>query len=173
MTETALTVLLVLTVAVAAVMDVRTRRIPNVLTLSALGVALALRALLGWPALGAGLLGAGVALALLLPLFAMGGVGGGDAKLLVAVGGFLGLGGFITAVLATAVFGGVMAVAYATRRGVILPLLLNTGGLFKYVVTAGHGGERRTKESPGAVTLPYGVAIAAGTLFAIWYGGVV
>jgi hypothetical protein len=74
----------------------------------------------------------------------MGGVGGGDAKLLVAVGAFLGPKGLLVAVLATAVFGGVMSLAWSVRRGVILPMLMNTGGLLKYVFTAGRSGERVT-----------------------------
>jgi prepilin peptidase CpaA len=165
------TAALVAVVLIGAVVDARSRRIPNGLTATAVVMALALRALVGSGALVDGLLGAALALALLVPLFAMGGVGGGDAKLLVAVGAFLGPKGFIVAVLATAVTGGLMSLAYAVRRGVILPLLLHTGGLLKYVFTGGRGGERRTLESPGALSIPYGVAIAAGALFALWYGG--
>jgi prepilin peptidase CpaA len=151
--------------------DVRTRRIPNPLTMTALLMALALRALMGAESVSDGLLGAGAGLAILLPLFAMGGVGGGDAKLLVAVGAFLGPKGLFVAVLATAVVGGVMSLAWSVRRGVILPTLMNTGGLLKYVFTAGRSGERATLESPGTVSVPYAIAIAAGTLFALWYGG--
>jgi prepilin peptidase CpaA len=161
---------LVMVVAVAVWTDVRKRRIPNALTATALILALGLRAALGSGALLDGFLGAGLALVVLLPLFAMGGVGGGDAKLLIAVGAFLGPQQLFVALLATAVAGGVIAVAYAIRRGVVLPLILNTGGLVKYVVTLGHGGERTTRTSAGAVNIPYAVAIAAGTLFSIWYG---
>jgi prepilin peptidase CpaA len=166
-----LSLALIVVVLIAVWTDVRTRRIPNGLTATAVVMALVLRALLDAGAVVDGLMGAGIALAVLLPLFALGGVGGGDAKLLVAVGAFLGPHGFFVAGLATAVAGGVMALAWSARRGVILPVLLNTGGLLKYVFTAGRSGERATLESPGAVSVPYGVAIAAGTLFALWYGG--
>jgi prepilin peptidase CpaA len=171
MTENALAAMLAAVVLLAAVTDARTRRIPNALTVTALLAALALRALLGGAALADGLTGAGVALLLLLPLFALGGVGGGDAKLLVAVGAFLGLDAFLVALLATAVAGGAMALVYSVRRGVVIPLLLNTGALVKYVFTAGRAGERPSPEMPGVGAVPYGVAIAAGTLFALWYGG--
>jgi prepilin peptidase CpaA len=166
----ALDVTLIATVLVGVWTDVRTRRIPNGLTIAALLAALALRAVFGLAALLDGVLGAGLALALLLPLFALGGVGGGDAKLLVAVGAFLGPGGFLVALLVTAVAGGIISVVYAVRRGVILPVLLNTRGLLKYVFTAGRGGERVTLETQGALSIPYGVAIAAGAIFAVWYG---
>jgi prepilin peptidase CpaA len=132
----ALHVALIGVVMVGVWTDVRTRRIPNALTITALLAALALRALLGGPALVDGLLGAGAAMVLLLPLFALGGVGGGDAKLLIAVGAFLGPGGFLVAALATAIAGGLMALAWSVRRGVILPVLMNTGGLLKYVFSA-------------------------------------
>jgi prepilin peptidase CpaA len=162
---------LVVVLAVATWSDVRTRRIPNVLTLSAFVFALVVRSVAGLDVLADGLLGAGLALCLLLPLFAMGGVGGGDAKLLTAVGAFLGVHGLLVALLATAIAGGVLALVFAVRRGVILPVLLNTGGLMKYVFTLGRAGERVQLQVPGTLSVPYGAAIAAGACFALWYGG--
>jgi prepilin peptidase CpaA len=167
MSTAAVVVMIMLT---GAWLDIRTRRIPNWLTLSAVVAALGLRVLVGGSALLDGVLGLGLAFALLLPLFAMGGLGGGDAKLLMAAGAFLGPKGFVVALLATALVGGLMSVVHAARKGVIVPALLNTGGLLKYVVTAGRSGERTTLATPGALSVPYGVAIAAGTLFALWYG---
>lgn len=163
----ALVVIMVLGVWV----DVRTRRIPNGLTATAVVMALALRAVLGAGPLIDGLLGAGLALVLLVPLFALGGVGGGDAKLLVAVGAFLGPHGFLIALLATAIAGGLLSAAYAAQRGVILPVLLNTKELLRYVFTAGRSGERTTLQAPGTLSIPYGIAIAVGALFALWYEG--
>jgi prepilin peptidase CpaA len=161
---------LVCAVFLAAVTDVSNRRIPNIVTAGALVVALLLRAGMGYSEFLHGVLGIVAAVAILIPLFAMGGVGGGDAKLLIAVGAFLGPKGFIVALLATAIAGGIMAATYATQRGVILPALLNTRGLLTWVVTGGRRGERTTLQMEGAVSVPYGVAIAVGTLFALWYG---
>ncbi|HSK18061.1 MAG TPA: prepilin peptidase [Longimicrobiales bacterium] len=165
----ALSLTLLAVVLAAMWTDVRFRRIPNGLTVTALVAALVLRLILGATALLDGMLGAGLALVLVMPLFALGGVGGGDAKLLVAVGAFLGPKGFLVALLATAIAGGVMSLAWTARRGVILPALLNTRGLLKYVITAGRRGERTTLAMPGAVSIPYGVAIAAGAIFALWF----
>lgn len=170
MTDKGLTILLVLVVLVAAAIDFRERRIPNALTLTAVVVALGIRALAGSDPFLGGALGAGIAFVVMLPLFAMGGVGGGDAKLLVAVGAFLGPSGFVVAMLASAIAGGLLAAVYSIRRGVILPMLLDTGGLLRYMLTFGRAGERTSKDAAGAVTVPYGVAIAAGTLFAIYWG---
>jgi prepilin peptidase CpaA len=163
--------LLVGAVALAAGFDLRSRRIPNLLTAGGLITALVLRAFLGGGALGAGLLGAGIALAIVLPLFAMRGVGGGDAKLLIMVGAFLGPAGFIVALLATAVVGGVMSAVATVRAGVLVPVVLNTGGVLKWVFTFGRRGERTTLVSPGAVSVPYGVAIAIGSVVALYIGG--
>ncbi len=129
-----------------------------------LAAALALRALPGPDPVLPGLAGAGIALAFGLPLFALRGLGGGDVKLLAAVGAFLGPGRLITALLAAGVAGGVLAVAVALRRGVLLPALLGTGGLLRRWATLGRAGERRTLASPGAITVPYGVAIAVGAV---------
>ena len=148
--------------------DVRTRRIPNALTVGGLFVALLLRAPLGGPAMLAGLGGAGLALALSLPLFALGGLGGGDAKLLVAAGAFLGPQGLLTAALAAGILGGLMAVVTIVRRSVWLPVLLNCRDLLINLVTLGRAGERPSLDSPGAVKIPYGVAISLGTLVA-WF----
>lgn len=159
---------LALLVVTAAVWDVRTRRIPNVLTVSGLAVALALQSFAGWGGVSQGLLGAGLALLILLPLFATGGVGGGDAKLLVAVGAFLGPASFLVALACTAIVGGIMALIAATRRGVVLPAVLNTGGLVKYGLSAGRTGQLPSVMGRDVVRIPYGVAIAIGSLSG-WY----
>jgi prepilin peptidase CpaA len=164
-------VALLVLMGLAALLDLRSRRIPNAITVVGLLVALALRATLGLAALGAGLAGAGVALAVVLPLFALRGMGGGDAKLLIMAGAFLGVEGFFVALLATFICGGIMSVFAAARRGVILPLLLNTFGLAFWLVTLGRRGERLMPESAGALKVPYGVAIALGAVVALFIGG--
>jgi prepilin peptidase CpaA len=162
---------LLLTVVLAAVLDLRSRRIPNLVTASAFLIALVVRSLIGFDALGAGLLGALLGFAVVFPLFAMRGIGGGDAKLVIAVGAFLGPSGMVVALLATALAGGVMSLAAAARSGVVLPALYNSGGLIKWVFTLGRHGERTTLLAPGVVSVPYGVAIAAGTMVALFLRG--
>jgi len=157
--------------ALAAVSDVRMRRIPNALTATALLLALLLRALPGHPTFLDGLLGAALAFVIVLPLFAMRGVGGGDAKMLIMAGAFLGPRGFLVALLVTAIVGGVMSVAAAARGGVLLPALFNARGLATWVLSAGRRGERTTLSSPGVVSVPYGVAIAIGSAVALYLGG--
>jgi hypothetical protein len=59
--------------------------------------------------------------------------------------------------------------ALAARRGVLLPVLLNTRELGIWLLTLGRKGERVKLGSPGAVAFPFGVAIAIGSL-AVWFG---
>jgi prepilin peptidase CpaA len=156
---------------IAALSDWRSRRIPNPLILSALVLALGLRLVIGAGIFVQGVLGLGLAFAIMLPLFAVRGVGGGDAKLMMVVGAFLGPKGLIVALLSTALVGGVMSLIAALRGGMLLPVLFNTGGLFRWMVTFGRRGERTTLLSPGVLSVPYGVAIAVGSIFALYYGG--
>jgi prepilin peptidase CpaA len=162
---------LVALVGYAAWTDLRSRRIPNRLTLGILGCGLLLRAVEGLGSLSAGLLGAGLGLALAVVLFGLGAVGGGDGKLLIGVGAFLGHERFVGALLLIGVLGGLLGLVEAVRRGVILPAALNAAGMVRRWATFGRSGEARTVDSPGAVTVPYGVAIAAGTIVWWFWGG--
>jgi prepilin peptidase CpaA len=157
--------------AIAACLDVRTGRIPNVLTLGGLISGLLLQAFAGIDALAHGVLGAGLALLVALPFFAARALGGGDAKLLVVVGAFMGEGRLVGALLLIAVLGGVIAIIEAVRRGVIVPVVLNSVDMMKRWATFGHKGTQRSLSSPGAVSIPYGVAIALGAIVWWFWGG--
>src|SRR5207302_1599656 len=81
----------VLVALVGAVTDVRSARIPNRLTYTALLAALPLRtALLGLSGLKSGAIGMLVAGGLFLLLYMLGAMGGGDMKLMAAVGAWVG-----------------------------------------------------------------------------------
>jgi len=152
----------------AAGTDLRTGRIPNKLTGAGLAAAFLLLAPSGPAALWGGVAGAALAFALTFPLFVARAMGGGDVKLLAVAGAFLGTGRVVPALLATALAGGVLALAEAGRRGVLLPVLFRSRQLAGHWASLGHAGERVTLASPGAVTIPYGVAIAVGGL-AAWF----
>lgn len=161
------TVSLLALVTVATATDLASRRIPNPLTLGGLAAGLGLRALLGWEALAAGLMGAALALVLTVPLVALGGLGGGDAKLLAAVGAFLGLAELPVALLVTALVGGMMAIAMATFRGALGETLIHLGRLAMRPLKAAPE-PVRTLKTPGALAIPYGVAIAVGAMAGWW-----
>ncbi len=168
MTHVVQTVLLVALVATAVATDLTSRRIPNVLTLTGLALGLALRAPAGLEAFTAGLLGAIVALALALPVVLAGGLGGGDAKLLAAVGAFVGLEGLPVVLIVTAVAGGTMAVVLAVRHGALGETLGHCRALVRRVLPGGAGTPVRTLSTPGALAIPYGVAIGLGALAGWW-----
>ena len=114
----------------AAVVDVRTRRVPNALTGGIALVGLGIAALgLGRIGLLASLAGCLVGLALMLPGHLLGATGGGDVKLLAAVGTLLGPGATLRAFVATAIAGGLIAIVVAVRRGRLTATLAGTGAL--------------------------------------------
>lgn len=157
------TAALIALVVLAVVWDLRTRRIPNALTVSGFFAALVLRALPGGEALLAGVLGGLIGLALTFPLVLMGGLGGGDAKLLAAVGAFLGPANLPLALFVTALVGGAMALALAVHRRALGETLRHARVLAGSVAMRTPA-TARNLTTPGALTIPYGVAIGAGAL---------
>jgi len=147
-------------VAFAAVWDLKYRRIPNWLTIPALALAFLLRfALHGaaglWEAAG----GFAAALAVTIPLFLLGALGGGDVKLMAATGAFLGVMPFITLFVINAVAGGVAAIALAAARGRLADTLRSTGR----ILSSG-GKPEYNIHHPKALTLPRGAIWGACAL---------
>lgn len=87
-------IILIVTLGVlvsALYLDLRYQRIPNKLCLFAFVFALLLQGISSqWQGIGQALLGAGLALALLLPAYAIGWLAAGDVKLMIAVGALSG-----------------------------------------------------------------------------------
>jgi prepilin peptidase CpaA len=163
-------VLLVGLLLAACWTDLRSRRIPNWLTIGGMLAGLAVRVAMGPGPVGNAVLGIGLAALLALPFFAMGALGGGDVKLLMAVGAFMGPADLAWASLAIAVVGGVVALLEAMRRGVLLPTLASCGALILSWVTLGRRGKERMPGGDGRLAVPYGVAIAVGSLL-WWFAG--
>lgn len=169
MTQAAATVILVIFVCTAACWDASTNRIPNSITVTGLAAAFILRAPLGVESLLQGVGGFGLALVVSVTLFALRAIGGGDAKLLAAVGAFMGFSQIMGALGLIAVLGAAYAVLSIAARGLLPLLALNTLDLVKSWVSLGRAGERRKLETSAALTIPYGIPIAMGTL--IWWFG--
>jgi len=157
-----------LVLGVAVVTDLRDRRIPNVVTVTGLCAAVLLEAVFQRAMPASALAGAGFALVLGFALFALGGIGAGDAKLFAAVGAFVGPQGVLVAVIYGGLAGGVIVLVDAWRHGRVGALWTGTRDVLVNLLTLGHLGQRRTLSSPGAHALPYGVAIAIGGL-AAWF----
>ena len=147
----------------AAVIDLRTGRIPNPLTaaVAAGGLGLAAFGLTGHSMAGA-LVGAVLGFALMLPGHIFGGTGAGDVKLLAALGTWLGPGGVLMAFLYSAIAGGVLAVAHAMKRRRLGTTLSRTARL----VTAREGAKHEIDGSAAASRFAFGPAIAVGAVLA-------
>jgi prepilin peptidase CpaA len=167
MTQAAAGALLVVFVCTAAWWDVTTGRIPNALTLTGLAAALILRAPLGIEQFLQGLGGLGLGFGIALVLYALRAIGGGDVKLLAGVGGFLGSSEVLGALGLIAVLGAGFALLVVSLRGLLPLLVFNTLELIKSWLTLGRAGPIRRSDASQALSIPYAVPIAVGTL--VWW----
>jgi prepilin peptidase CpaA len=155
-------------VLTAAWYDVAFRRIPNRLTVGGLAVGLVL-ALVdgGWGGLGSALLGAACGFGMFFVLWLLRAMGAGDVKLMAAAGAFLGVPLVFSAALYSALAGGLVMIVVGLRTRALRRVAANMGNLLLYWVQS--GGVRKAEwlslDSPGAVAIPYGVAIAVGCAF--------
>jgi prepilin peptidase CpaA len=158
-------------VSIAAVSDLRSRRIPNLVTF---GAAIAGVVFHVWTSAGSGFLfsvgGWAVGVGVFLPMFLLRGMGAGDVKLLAAVGAWLGPVGVMWAALFTTFAGGVLALIVGSISGYTGRALTNLWVLLGIWRTTGiQPVEGLTIADAPGPRLPYGVAIAAGTLAAVWF----
>lgn len=155
---------------IACVTDVRSRKIPNLLTVSAAGLAgLFHLATGGWTGFGWSAAGWAVGLAMFLPIFLLRGIGGGDVKLLAALGAWLGPRQAMWLALFTALAGGPMAVAVALSRGYLQRAMTNVWGLLMFWRVAGlQPHPALTLENASAPRLPYALPIFAGLVVTLW-----
>ncbi len=160
---------------VAAVIDGWKLKVPNWITFPMIlsgwiysGVAF------GWAGLGWSLVGTAVGLGLLLPAYAIGGMGAGDVKLLAGVGAWVW--GTVTfyAFCVSAVVGGLMAVVmvllqkkwghHRDQFWAILGEIMIVRDPSQLAATAA---ERKSS----MMLLPYGIPIAIGSiLYFVWAG---
>ena len=147
-------------VAMGAATDLTSRRIPNGITLPAIAGAFFYHGtLLGWVQGGtyavSGLAMGGV---LLLVPFLMGGMGGGDVKLLGALGAWLGARTVLNVFIYAAWLGAIWAVVIMVRNRTLASVLKT---LYSRMVSFHFPGGLENPRSTRA-TMPYAVAIAAG-----------
>lgn len=155
-TSAYLTTLTLTAAGLAAACDVRTRKIPNWLTFSAILIGLILNVLGGGlSGLAGGVLGAAAGIGLLLIPFATGGMGAGDVKILAAVGAINGAAFAFRAFVYGAFAGGLMAGALLAVRW--FSALRSRKSLLE---------QASVRRACLRSTLPYGVAIFAGTVAA-------
>ncbi|QEZ45839.1 A24 family peptidase [Cupriavidus oxalaticus] len=152
-------------VLTAAAIDLDRRRIPNWLTFGAWIVALPVQVATHGITTGslAWLYGWLVGLALFLPLYLLRGMAAGDVKLLAAVGAWLGVSMVLKIALATCVIGGIWALVLLIVTGQTLSTFSRVFHMLSMAVT-GRARPVQPEGEASAGSIPYGVAIAAGTL---------
>jgi prepilin peptidase CpaA len=163
------------TLIVAAVIDGLKLKVPNWITFPMIlsgwiycGVAF------GWEGLAASLLGTAVGLGLLLPAYAIGGMGAGDVKLLAGVGAWMGTIITIYAFCVSALVGGVIAVAmvlyrkaWEKHRDQFWSIVGEITTIRDPELLSAIAAERKKS----MLLLPYGIPIALGSIaYFMWAG---
>ncbi|MBX3434569.1 MAG: prepilin peptidase [Pirellulales bacterium] len=167
-----------ITLVVAAVIDGLQLKVPNWITfpmiISGWVYSAVLSPYAGWEGLWLSLIGTAVGLALLLPAYAIGGMGAGDVKLLAGVGAWMW--GTITfyAFAVSALVGGVIAVgmvlykrSWNKHRDQFFSILNEIATVKDPEKLATIAAERK----PRMFLLPYGIPIAIGSIaYFAWTG---
>ncbi len=144
---------------IASWIDLRSRRVPNLLTmpLACAGLLLAATGTSGLTVTDA-LFGCAVGLGVMLPLHILGGTGAGDVKLMAAFGALLGPAGVLGAFVRMAIIGGVIALGVAMHRGRLRETLNGTALLVARV-----DGVAAAIQHPAVNNkFPYAPAVALG-----------
>lgn len=145
--------------------DWRSRRIPNWLTVPTLFLGIGVNTLaLGWAGAKQSLLGAGLGLGLLLPFVLVRSLGGGDWKLVGALGAFLGPPRLIAVLLVAALVAGAIAVVLIVWKKRIGQTLRNLLHILASLFTLHLPGPELSLDNPESLKVPFGVAVAVAVV---------
>jgi prepilin peptidase CpaA len=162
---------------VAAYIDGKELRVPNWITFPMVFSGLVYNVCVsGWSGLGDGLLGTAVGLLCLLPLYAVGGMGAGDVKLMAGVGAWLGAGVTFYAFCVSTVVGAIMAVIMVLYKKRFGQHYANFVMIFTEWMTIKNPRElsRLAAERKSSMfLLPYGIPICIGTIAYFLYEGMI
>jgi prepilin peptidase CpaA len=151
-------------VLAGAATDWYNHKIPNWLTLPAMAAGLILNAVNG--KLATALAGMLAGLGIYFLFFALGFRGAGDGKMMGAVGAFVGWPAVIFVMVLVALLGGLAAVLVALRHGALGRVVSLAVAVLADLIAFRWRQlrERADYRDPGALRLPHGPVIAAGTL---------
>lgn len=151
----------------AAVGDLLWRRIPSKFTAGGLIAGLIYHYLYG--GLGAAVAAAGLGFGIGLALYQLRAVGGGDVKLITALGAMLGWDGWLLAMKIALVIAGVLAVFEIARRRMVKQTLRNIGVLINHLMSQGLKPHPEINvKNPALVRVPFGVAAAMGMVYTVF-----
>lgn len=167
--------LVTFTLIVAAVIDGYKLKVPNWITFPMIVSGWVVSTMsFGWEGLGWSLAGTAVGLALLLPAYAVGGMGAGDVKLLAGVGAWVGGTATLYAFCASAIIGGVIAVAMVLYRRAWDEHYQQFWTIWNEMATIRDPEQLSTiaaERKSSMLLLPYGIPIAIGTIAYFAYTG--
>jgi prepilin peptidase CpaA len=155
-------------VLIAAVGDVYWRKIPRVFTVTGFVIGLVFHARHGGflSAVAAGLLGFVIGLS----FFQLGAIGGGDVKLVAALGAMLGFSKWMMAMKAAILVAGAMALVQIVRHGAVRQTVHNMGDIVRNIFAAGLKPHPVINvQNPASIRSPFGVAAAVGTFVAVFW----
>lgn len=163
-------IILIIIVAIATFHDIKSRRIPNWLIIAGLTSSLFYQTFSGY-GFTFWLTGLGVGFLCFLPLYVIRAMGAGDVKLMAAVGSFIGGIAAFQTVLLTLLAGGALALLVMLWNRSWKLVFQNIGLMTANMTIAAMTRQLPKAEAPvkSAGNLPYGVAIAAGTLLYICF----
>jgi len=161
-------ILLGILVMVAAVYDIRYRRIPNWLVLAGIVAGCAWNT---YSSGGTGLLhalkGLGLGFILYFPLYLLRARGAGDVKLLAAVGAITGPGNCFWVFLLTAILGGVIALVLLMFKGRVRHTFFNVSWIMRDMLRLRapfKSNEELDVTTTKGMRLPHGAMIAVGAV---------
>lgn len=168
MLPNSLRALLALVVITAALFDLRWRRVPNSLTLPGLLLGILLNTILYQrEGLWSSLEGLGLAFLIYFGLFLLRGMGGGDVKLMAAVGAIVGPGNWLRIFFLTLIFGAVAAIILIFVKRRVRRTFQNIG----LILASLGSGQPPYEKSPQldvrseqSVRLPHAITIACGAI---------
>ncbi len=153
---------------VGAVIDGVQLRVPNWLTFPMIVAGwIYSTAAFGWEGLGWSLVGTAVGLALLMPAYAIGGMGAGDVKMLAAVGAWVYGWTTFYAFCASTIVGAILAVGMVVVRGRVARHYHQFKLILTEIVTIRDPDQLSAiaaERKPRMMLLPYGIPIAMGTI---------
>ncbi len=160
-----------LTLIVAAVIDGLQLKVPNWITfpmiISGWGYSLLLSPYAGWEGLMYSVLGTVVGLALLLPAYAIGGMGAGDVKLLAGVGAWVWSTTTLYAFAVSTIVGAIIAILMVLFRRKWGKHQAQFWMICTEILTVKDPETLATiaaERKPSMMLLPYGIPIAIGTI---------
>ncbi len=160
-----------ITLVVAAVIDGMKLKVPNWITfpmiVSGWIYSATLSPFAGWDGLMFSLIGTVVGLALLLPAYAIGGMGAGDVKLLAGVGAWVWGTVTLYAFAVSAIVGGIIAVGMVLAGKGWNKHQSQFWMIFNEILTVKDPEKLATiaaERKPTMMLLPYGIPIAIGTI---------